>query len=67
MSSFEERYYLGNASRRQRLLRDWRLCRESLSFLLLWLRDGGRIRRAYRKASEAGKPLALEDLFRGGS
>lgn len=63
MSSFEQRYYVRNATLLQRLRRDVRLAWENLSFLFLWLTRGRRIRRAYRRAQDADTQLIIEDLF----
>lgn len=62
-TSFESRYYLGQASLPRRLWRDLRIIGSSASFLWLWFTLGGRLRRALRDAERGGRVIYLEDIF----
>ncbi len=66
MSSFEERFYLGQASPWRRLRRDLRLAAHLLGSAWWWLVVGARIRRRYRAAERRGEVFRLETLERGG-
>lgn len=66
MSSFEERFYLGQASRWRRLRRDLRLAAYLLGTAWWWLVVGARVRRRYRAAQRRGEVFRLETLERGG-
>ena len=62
MSSFEERFYLGEASRRRRLGRDLRLAAHLLGLAWWWLVVGAGVRRRYRAAQRRGQVFPLESL-----
>ena len=66
MSSFEERFYLGQASAWSRLRRDLRLAAYLLGSAWWWLVVGARVRRRYRAAERRGEVFRLETLERGG-
>ncbi len=66
MSSFEERFYLGQASPWRRLRRDLRLAAYLLGTAWWWLVVGARVRRRYRAAQRRGEVFRLETLERGG-
>ena len=66
MSSFEERFYLGQASAWRRLWRDLRLAAYLLGSVWWWLAVGARVRRRYRAAERRGEVFRLETLERGG-
>ncbi|MGH8248476.1 MAG: hypothetical protein ACREUU_18820 [Gammaproteobacteria bacterium] len=65
MSSFEQRFYLQDASLLRRLRRDVLLIRDCVQFLFVWVTRGGRIRRALRRAEASGSEVVLEELFGG--
>lgn len=62
MSSFEKRYCLSNPTWGQRLRRDLALLVDSLSFLVVWLTRGRRLRRAYQQAQKDQTQIILEDM-----
>jgi hypothetical protein len=64
--TFEDRYYLGDATWQRRLWRDLRIIGGSARFLWTWLTLGGRMRRALRGAEREQRVLNLEDLMGGG-
>lgn len=61
--SFEEKYYLTNPSLLQRVRRDIALFMDSFAFLVVWLTQGRKIRRAYRQAQLDNTEIILEDLM----
>jgi hypothetical protein len=63
MASFEEEFYLENPSRWQALRRDFRLLLMLLSYAVMWLTRGVRVRRAYRRAQLTGEPLEIEAVI----
>ncbi len=65
-SSFEQRFYLGQASPWRRLRRDLRLAAHLLGSAWWWLVVGARVRRRYRAAQRRGEVFRLETLERGG-
>jgi len=65
MSSFEERFYLGQASLRRRLGRDLRLAAYLLGLAWWWLIVGAGVRRRYRAAQRRGQVFRLDGLQRG--
>ena len=65
MAGFEAEYVLGEATRRQRLARDWRLGTHLLRVFWMWLTVGRRLRRAHAEAERAGRPMQIDDLRRG--
>lgn len=64
--TFEDRYYLGDASWPRRLWRDLRIIGSSARFLWLWFTLGGKMRRALREAERGQRLLNLEDFVDGG-
>lgn len=65
-TSFESRYYLGDAAWPARLWRDLRIIGSSARFLWLWITLGRRVRRAVQEAERHGRVVYLEDLFGAG-
>jgi hypothetical protein len=65
MSSFEARFYLGEAGRWQRLRRDLRLVAHLLGLAWWWLVVGARVRRDYRAARQAGEMVRLDEMEGG--
>jgi hypothetical protein len=65
MASFEDDYYLGNATRRARLRRDVRLAFYLAGKTLQYFTFGRRIRRALRGARARGEELKVDGLPRG--
>ena len=63
MPSFEEKYYLTNPGLLRRIRRDIALFLDSFAFLVLWLTQGRKIRRAYRQAQLENTEVILEDLL----
>ena len=63
MPSFEEKYYLTNPGLFRRIRRDIALFLDSFAFLVLWLTQGRKIRRAYRQAQLENTEVILEDLL----
>ncbi|MEZ5498755.1 MAG: hypothetical protein R3E77_04900 [Steroidobacteraceae bacterium] len=61
MPSFEQQYYLGNASWLERRRRDLRLLASLLRGLYWYATAGTRLRRGYRKARQQGRVLWLDD------
>lgn len=66
-TSFETRYYLGEASLVARWWRDLRIIGSSARFLWLWFTLGGRVRKQLRAAEHEGRVVYLEDLFGPGN
>ena len=64
-NSFEDRYYLTNPGLWQRTRRNITLYEESLAFLLLWITQGRKVRRALEQAERDGECLELDKLFEG--
>ena len=62
-SSFESRYYLGEASLVTRWWRDLRILGSSAQFLWLWFTLGRRARSELRTAEREGRVVCVEDLF----
>ena len=63
MPSFlEDKYYLTNPGLFQRIRRDIALFMDSFAFLVVWLTQGRKIRRAYRQAKLENTEIMLEDL-----
>lgn len=63
MPSFEEKYYLTNPGLFRRIRRDIALFLDSFAFLVLWLTQGRKIRRAHRQAQLENTEVILEDLL----
>ncbi len=63
MPSFEDKYYLTNPGLFQRIRRDIALFMDSFAFLVVWLTQGHKIRRAYRRAQLENTEIILEDLL----
>ena len=62
-SSFESRYYLGEASLLQRWWRDLRIIGSSARFVWLWFTLGGHVRKVLRTAEREGRVVYMEELF----
>ena len=65
MAGFEAEYVLGEATRLERLKRDWRLGKHMLRILWMWMTVGRRLRRATREAEAAGTSFKIDHLKRG--
>lgn len=65
MASFEDEYYLGDASRWTRLRRDFRLAVYLGGKIVQYVTFGRRIRRALRAAQATGEALKVDGLPRG--
>jgi hypothetical protein len=65
VTSFEDRFYLGQAGRWRRLGRDWRLGLHLLGLAWWWLTVGARVRREYRAAQRSGETIHLDGLDGG--
>ncbi len=61
MPSFEERFYLENASVAQRLRRDLALIGSLIAAAWAYIWPGIKVRRAYRRALREGTPLSLDE------
>ncbi len=66
MTSFEDRFYLGEAGRWRRFWRDLRLGLHLLGLAWWWLAVGARVRRDYRAARSSGEAFHLDGLEDGG-
>ena len=65
MASFEKEHVLGEATRWQRLRRDWVLGRHLLRVFWMYMTVGRKLRKAHREAEAAGRPIPIDRLRRG--
>jgi len=65
MASFEKDFVLGEATRWQRMKRDWRLGRHLLRVFWMYLTVGRKLRRAVREAEAEGRAIPIDNLRRG--
>ncbi len=63
--SFGEEFYLTTRSPWRRLRRNLRLLGYIAFMAWAWLRLGGRVRRARRKALRTGQPFCIDELASG--